>query len=64
MSNKTLLIDAIIGKGFSTIDYAIKMEKAGLAYFTGNQWNEKWNWNKFKLEDMTEEELKNIYYND
>ena len=62
-SSKTLLIDAIIGKSFPSMEYAERMVKDGFATFTGNQWNPDWEWNREKLEALTEAELKDIYYN-
>jgi hypothetical protein len=38
-------------------DYTI----SGLMKFTGNQWNENWDWVTSELEKMSEEQLFNLY---
>jgi hypothetical protein len=58
---KSLLIDAIKGKGFFTYADCGKMESLGLAKFTGNQHNEKWDWIPERLERLGMDELKRIY---
>jgi hypothetical protein len=59
--NKQLLIDGIVGKNFLSYEDAVKYERLGLARFSGNQWNEDWDWLKERLEKLTEEELITIY---
>ena len=59
--NKELLVDAIYGSGFASIDQADAMTKVGLAEFCGNQWNEDWQWLKDKLIELDEAELTEIY---
>ena len=56
-----MLINAICGKGFSSMDIACHYEKIGLARFSGNQWNESWEWNRIELEKLDIEKLKDIY---
>lgn len=59
--NKKMLIDAIIGRGFESMSFADRMTKKGLAKFTGNQWNEKWDWIREKLEKKDEAFLTELY---
>jgi hypothetical protein len=59
--NKQLLIDGIVGKNFLSYEDAVKYERLGLARFSGNQWNEDWDWLRERLEKLTEEELITIY---
>lgn len=57
-----LMVHAVIGKGFKC-DYTDEgqMEKRGLARFTGNQHNEKWDWNKDALDRLPTTELVKLY---
>lgn len=58
---KTLVIDAIVGIGFPSILLADECRKAGLAEFTGNQWNEKYEWRRDQLEKVELEKLQELY---
>ena len=58
---KELLVDAIVGAGFPSNRFADKAEKAGLAIFTGSQWNERWGWDQKALAACTEDELQALY---
>lgn len=58
---KFILIDAIIGRGFPTMVFADKMEKAGLARWTGDQHNPEWEWDRGKLKALNLDELDEIY---
>ena len=60
-SKESLLIDAIVGRGFRDISHAVEMQQAGFAKFSGNQWNEDWSWVKEKLEKLNEPQLEIIY---
>jgi hypothetical protein len=60
--DKQILIDAIIGKGFSTMQDAMNMANQGLAKFYGDQNNEEWKWNRSKLNELPEEDLENLYF--
>jgi UDP-glucose 6-dehydrogenase len=60
--NKQILIDAVIGKGFSDMHDAIDMTNLGLSEFCGDQNNEKWKWIRSKLEDLSEEYLEKLYF--
>ena len=55
------IIDAICGKGFGSMERAIKYEKMGFARFCGNQWNEDWEWDREMLRKLTPEVLEDIY---
>ena len=55
------LVDAIIGAGFPSIQYASGMTELGLANFTGNQWNENWSWNRNRLNELPRETLEELY---
>ncbi len=58
---KELLIDAICGAGFPSFGFADEAVKAGKAEFTGNQWNDKWEWDREALARGTENELRTLY---
>lgn len=58
---KTLVIDAIVGIGFPSVLLADECRKAGLAEFTGNQWNEKYEWRRDQLEKIELEKLQELY---
>lgn len=60
-TDRNMLTDAIIGKGFPTIDFALKMTKHGLARFNGNQHNESWVWDRAALEKLDLEILRSLY---
>lgn len=59
--NKKLLVDAISSCSFSSMQAADGYTKLGLATFTGNQWNEEWEWVKPGLEKLSFEELVDLY---
>jgi len=58
---KQLLIDAIVGADFPTIEIAVQAQKAGLARYTGTQHSESWAWIRSKLDEQTEEFLQTLY---
>lgn len=58
---KMLLIDAICGCGWKSYELAGKYQNKGLMYFTGNQYNPDWKWDKLELEILVEDELIEIY---
>jgi hypothetical protein len=63
--NKDDIINMIYGinaNNFS-IGECIKFEKVNLMYFSGNQHNEKWDWNIDTLNMMSESELYQFYNN-
>lgn len=59
--DKQVLIDALCGKGFISMQFAIDMTNAGLAKFTGNQWNEDWVWDRSELQKLSVEQLESLY---
>lgn len=58
---RALLIDAVRGAGFPSIQFAADMEAAGRALFTGNQHNPEWEWDGVYLSSASEEELQKLY---
>lgn len=58
---KTLLVDAICGRGTGSTKHSDAMTKIGLAEFCGNQWNEDWRWKRDKLAELEIGELSKIY---
>lgn len=59
--DKSVLVNAIIGKGFLSMEDAIHWEKLGFAETTGNQHNYDWKWIRARLDDLNESELRIIY---
>lgn len=59
--DKDDIINSIVGLKFKTLNFAINMEKAGLAKFTGNQWNENWDWKREALNELSRDELYGMY---
>lgn len=57
----SLYVDALIGRGFPTMTLAVEATKQGLARFTGNQWNEAWEWDRKALESQPEASVKALY---
>jgi len=58
---KELLIDAIVGKGFSSQAEGCHFVDTGFARFTGNQHNESWGWKRDVLENLSVEALTELY---
>ena len=58
---RSILIDAIIGRGFVSPRFADRCEKNGWAEFTGNQWNPDWSWKRSALEGLEDSTLEYIY---
>ena len=58
---KQLLVYAIVGINFPSYALADKYTDAGLARFTGNQWNETWKWNILILAELSEARLQGIF---
>lgn len=62
VNNATLLTDAILGAGFGGDPlFATEMEKIGLARFSGNQYNMKWEYDKDALSNLPKEKLAELY---
>lgn len=58
---KQMLIDAICGAGFQSIEMAKAIEAAGHAIFVGTEDNPRWVWNRDKLRDYGIDELAGLY---
>ena len=58
---KQMVILAIMGLGFHSIERACQYVKAGLAENTGNQWNYSWAWKREELSKLSMGELLEIY---
>lgn len=56
-----LLVDAIVGRGLPTSEHVDRYTRAGLARFSGNQWNEEWQWDRAALEQLAFSRLVEIY---
>jgi len=54
-------IDAICGHGFPSQEVAAAITKIGLARFTGNQWNECWDWDRSGLSALDSASINQIY---
>ena len=61
-TEKQMLVDAICGRGFLSYGDADHYVEQGMAKFTGNQWNENWDWIAAKLHALSNIELKEIYH--
>ena len=61
--SKQMLIHALIGKGFDSCEKAMHYTDLGFAEFTGNSWNEDWEWKIDELKLLTDEQLYNLYIN-
>lgn len=58
---KELIIDALCGAGFNSQSQALRYEMRGLAFQTGNQHNERWQWNREALAQISTEGLQEMY---
>lgn len=58
---KAMLIHAIVGAGFPTFAIADEYTVRGMAVYVGNQWNEKWEWQRAALDAQPEGVLRAIY---
>lgn len=61
LNQRKILINAIIGKGVASIEDCVVLEKAGYMRFTGNQHNPNWDWSRTALQDLTWEQLQQVY---
>jgi hypothetical protein len=43
------------------MDKTLELQKQGLMEFTGNQWNEDWDWNRTALNKLNEKQLLELY---
>ena len=58
---KDVLLDALRGHGFSSVEFADRMVKKGLARFSGNQWNEDWRLETDQLIKLETKDLVALY---
>ena len=58
---KEMLIDAIVGAGFGSIEAAMLAERRGHASYTGNQYNPEWQWNREALRQFSDQGLQELY---
>lgn len=58
--DREMLIDAIMGAQYSMESFH-HMTQAGLAKFTGNQWNEAWSKDRAAISLLTDEQLVGLY---
>lgn len=58
---KKLLVNAIIGAGIPSYEFAEDWTRAGFMEFCGNQYNEDWRWKRNKLEALDKGMLLGIY---
>jgi hypothetical protein len=58
---RELLVDALIGIGLPSYEFAENAVAHDLATFTGDQFNEAWSWRRSALEAMDSGELLVIY---
>lgn len=59
--SKEDLVSLVMGKQPETMDKCHRFTGKGLMDFTGNQWNESWEWNKKELVKLSEQELYDLY---
>lgn len=59
--NAVELVDAIIGRGFLSCGDAEFYARDGLAYFSGNQHNPEWTWDRTRLAGLSSDHLLTIY---
>lgn len=59
---KGLFIDAIMGSGVAlSATKSDALVKAGVMEFTGNQWNENWQWKRSALKEYDLSDLQDLY---
>lgn len=58
---KDVMIDAICGAGFPNQQVGMWAQGLSLASFSGNQWNEGWEWNRSALCELELDALFAIY---
>jgi len=56
-----MYIDAIMVHGWKSWDFAEKYQRLGLMVNLGNQMGAEFKWLRFKLETLSEDQLKDIY---
>lgn len=58
---KEIMVFAVAGAGFHSLEFALWAANEGLAKSTGNQWNESFEWIPEKLGALTIESLLQIF---
>lgn len=58
---KKLVVDAICGRGFHSVLFADQCVQAGMARFTGDQWNADWAWDREALMGCSIDTLRELY---
>ncbi len=58
---KEMLIDAIVGAGFVSLEHGMLAERMGHATYTGNQHNPDFQWNRVALRQLSDEGLQEMY---
>ena len=64
MIDKGIMINAIVGRGFKSMDEADYYTRGGLAHYTGDQHNPEWSWDRVKLSELPMDVLQEIYCGD
>jgi len=59
--NSSILVDAIIGRGVTSMEVSSKLEKEGVMTFTGDQHNPEWKFKKSLLKTYSKDTLETIY---
>lgn len=58
---KALMIDAIVGMGVLPSMPTLRLEQAGYTYWSGDNHNVSWKWDRLKLDEHTTEDLLALY---
>lgn len=59
--SKEDIINMVKGVSPKSMEDCVNYTNSGLMKFTGNQWNENWDWVVSELQSKSEEELFNLY---
>ncbi len=58
---KEMIIDAIVGAGFVSLDHGMLAERMGHASYIGNMGHPTWSWNRPALRQLSNEGLQEMY---
>ena len=58
---KDLVLDAIVGMGVPPTAPLLRLEQIGYIYWTGDQYNVAWKWDRLKLAEHAADELLALY---
>ena len=61
MTEASVLVDAIVGIGISRAEVGLRAQHTGMATFTGDQHNERWEWNREALTQLSLDTLQALY---